>query len=132
MKLKSEQESYRNAQAGAQPVRESHEAPMPGAKMPASVSPNVQDMPLVFDKPRRHFGCGLWFLILILITVIGGTILTPVLLKLVFRSEKETQAQQTRLIDHYDKMRQLDLVSEQLLDRDRALMDQGEEQQERK
>ena len=58
--------------------------------------------------------------------------MTPVLLKLVFRSEKETQAQQTRLIDHYDKMRQLDLVSEQLLDRDRALMDQGEEQQERK
>lgn len=68
----------------------------------------------------------------VIITVIGGTILTPVLLKLVFRSEKETQAQQTRLIDHYDKMRQLDLVSEQLLDRDRALMDQGEEQQERK
>ena len=74
MKLKSEQESYRNAQAGAQPVRESHEAPMPGAKMPASVSPNVQDMPLVFGKPRRHFGCGLWFLILILITVIGGVV----------------------------------------------------------
>ncbi len=68
----------------------------------------------------------------VIITVIGGTILTPVLLKLVFRSEKETQAQQTRLIDHYDKMRQLDLVSEQLLDRDRALMDQGEKQQERK
>lgn len=74
MKLKSEQESYRNAQAGAQPVRESYEAPMPGAKMPASVSPNVQDMPLVFDKPRRHFGCGLWFLILIFITVIGGVV----------------------------------------------------------
>ena len=47
---------------------------MPGAKMPASVSSNVQDMPLVFDKPRRHFGCGLWFLILILITVIGGVV----------------------------------------------------------
>lgn len=29
-------------------------------------------MPLVFDKPRRHIGCGTWLLILILITAIGG------------------------------------------------------------
>ncbi len=46
-------------------------AQMPGAKMPASVSPGA-DMPLVFDKPRRHIGCGTWLFILILITAIGG------------------------------------------------------------
>ena len=68
----------------------------------------------------------------VIITVIGGTILTPVLLKLVFRNETETSAQQTRLVDHYDKMNQLDIVSEQLLDKDRALMDQGQARQEKK
>ena len=68
----------------------------------------------------------------VIITVIGGTILTPVLLKLVFRNEKEIPAQQTRLVDHYDKMNQLDIVSEQLLEKDRALMDQGQENQEKK
>lgn len=68
----------------------------------------------------------------VIITVIGGTILTPVLLKLVFRSEKTPQAQQTRLADHYDKMDQLDIVSEQLLEKDRAYMDQGEANQEHK
>lgn len=68
----------------------------------------------------------------VIITVVGGTILTPVLLKLVFRSEKQTAAQQTRLTDHYDKMNQLDIVSEQLLEKDRALMDQGQAHQEKK
>lgn len=68
----------------------------------------------------------------VIITVVGGTILTPVLLKLVFRSGKAPQAQQTRLTDHYDKMHQLDIVSEQLLDKDRALMDQGRTNQEKK
>ncbi|WP_417044846.1 cation:proton antiporter [Dysosmobacter sp.] len=68
----------------------------------------------------------------VIITVIGGTILTPVLLKLVFRNETETSAQQTRLVDHYDKMNQLDIVSEELLDKDRALMDQGQARQEKK
>lgn len=68
----------------------------------------------------------------VIITVIGGTILTPVLLKLVFRNETEMSAQQTRLVDHYDKMNQLDIVSEQLLDKDRALMDQGQARQEKK
>lgn len=68
----------------------------------------------------------------VIITVIGGTILTPVLLKLVFRSGKEPQAQQTRLSDHYDKMHQLDIVSERLLDKDRAYMDQGAARQDDK
>ena len=61
----------------------------------------------------------------VIITVIGGTILTPVLLKLAFHSEKAPQIQQTRLTDQYDKMHQMDIVSEQLLDKDRAYMDQG-------
>ena len=66
-----------------------------------------------------------------IITVIGGTILTPVLLKLAFHSEKAPQIQQTRLTDQYDKMHQLDIVSEQLLDKDRAYMDQGRANQKR-
>ena len=68
----------------------------------------------------------------VIITVIGGTILTPVLLKLVFRKETDITTQQTRLTDHYDKMNQLDIVSERLLEKDRALMDQGRESQENK
>ena len=67
----------------------------------------------------------------VIITVIGGTILTPVLLKLAFHSEKAPQIQQTRLTDQYDKMHQLDIVSEQLLDKDRAYMDQGRANQKR-
>ena len=61
----------------------------------------------------------------VIITVVGGTILTPVLLKLAFRGEKETPMEESGLTDRYEKVEQLDLVSEQLLRKDRELMDKG-------
>ena len=48
----------------------------------------------------------------VIITVVGGTILTPVMLKLVFRHDGQTAgAADGSLTDHYNKMEQLDLVS---------------------
>ena len=61
----------------------------------------------------------------VIITVVGGTILTPVLLKLAFRGEKETPMEESGLTDRYEKVEQLDLVSDQLLRKDRELMDKG-------
>ena len=61
----------------------------------------------------------------VIITVVGGTILTPVLLKLAFRGEKETPMEESGLIDRYEKVEQLDLVSDQLLRKDQELMDKG-------
>ena len=61
----------------------------------------------------------------VIITVVGGTILTPVLLKLAFRGEKETPMEESGLTDRYEKVDQLDLVSDQLLRKDRELMDKG-------
>ena len=69
----------------------------------------------------------------VIITVVGGTILTPVLLKLVFRHDTQTaSAADGGLTDHYDKIEQLDIVSERLLEKDRALMDRGRARQETK
>lgn len=61
----------------------------------------------------------------VIITVVGGTILTPVLLKLAFRGEKETPMEESGLTDRYEKVEQLDLVSDQLLRKDQELMDKG-------
>ena len=61
----------------------------------------------------------------VIITVVGGTILTPVLLKLAFRGEKETPMEESGLTDRYEKVEQLDMVSDQLLRKDRELMDKG-------
>ena len=63
----------------------------------------------------------------VIITVVGGTILTPVMLKLVFRHDGQTAgAADGNLTDHYDKMEQLDLVSAELLDKDRKYLKEGE------
>ena len=67
----------------------------------------------------------------VIITVVGGTILTPILLKLVFRNDGQADSPaEGGLVDRYDKMEQLDYVSEQLLQRDQDyLRKSGQEQQ---
>lgn len=58
----------------------------------------------------------------VIITVVCGTILTPILLKLSFR-RYESPMEASTLADHYEKVDQLDRVSDQLLVKDRELMD---------
>ena len=62
----------------------------------------------------------------VIITVVGGTILTPVMLKLVFRHDGEAAATtDSSLADHYDKIEQLDIVSEELLAKDQKYLKEG-------
>ena len=61
----------------------------------------------------------------VVITVVGGTILTPILLKMVFRKEPQMTMEESALTDRYEKMEQLDIVSDELLDQDQAYQDQG-------
>ena len=58
----------------------------------------------------------------VVVTVVCGTILTPVLLKLAFRGH-ESRMEASTLTDRYEKVDQLDQLSDQLLVRDRELMD---------
>lgn len=58
----------------------------------------------------------------VIITVVGGTILTPILLKLAFRGKDTNQMASSNLVDHYEKVDQLDILSERLLQKDRELM----------
>lgn len=58
----------------------------------------------------------------VIITVVGATILTPILLKLVFRGQSENRMEESGLTDHYQKAEQLDILSEQLLQKDQDLM----------
>lgn len=57
----------------------------------------------------------------VVITVVGGTILTPILLKLVFRGETQEQFVESNLADRYEKTEQLEDAAQQLLDADSAL-----------
>ena len=57
----------------------------------------------------------------VVITVVGGTILTPILLKLAFRGEAQEKLVESRLADRYEKTEQLEDASQQLLDADAAL-----------
>ena len=67
----------------------------------------------------------------VIITVVGGTILTPILLKLVFRHDDRTvSGTETNLVDHYNKMEQLDIVSEKLLDKDQKYLKEGERKED--
>ena len=62
----------------------------------------------------------------VIITVVGGTILTPIMLKLVFRHDGEAAATtDSSLADHYDKIEQLDIVSEELLAKDQKYLKEG-------
>jgi Kef-type K+ transport system membrane component KefB len=58
----------------------------------------------------------------VIITVVGCAILTPVLLKLVFRKETSESMEASTLVDHYNETEQLDLVAEQLLQKNRDYM----------
>ena len=63
----------------------------------------------------------------VIITVVGGTILTPIMLKLVFRKSGETAAStDSNLTDRYEKMEQLDIVSAELLEKDEKYLPEGE------
>lgn len=59
----------------------------------------------------------------VIITVVGCAILTPVLLKLVFRGGAEASMQENSLADHYREVEQLDIVSAHLLEQNRKLME---------
>ena len=61
----------------------------------------------------------------VIITVICCSILTPVMLKVLFRNQTEVSLQESNLVDKYSETEQLDLVSEQLLQANRALMEGG-------
>lgn len=67
----------------------------------------------------------------VIITVVGGTILTPILLKLVFRGEPH-KLEENSLADHYREVAQLDIVSDQLLNQNREYENQGEQKQKKK
>ena len=67
----------------------------------------------------------------VIITVVGGTILTPIMLKLVFRHDGEAAAAtDSSLADHYDKIEQLDIVSEELLAKDQKYLKEGAQRTE--
>lgn len=60
----------------------------------------------------------------VIITVIGGTILTPIFLKLVFNREKapvSSTMELSPLLDHYQESEQLDRIGEQLLRETRTM-----------
>jgi len=59
----------------------------------------------------------------VIITVVGCAVLTPVMLKLVFRGEPEPEMEQNPLADHYGETEQLDIVAERLLKENRDLME---------
>ena len=68
----------------------------------------------------------------VIVTVVGGTILTPIMLKLVFRHEDvPAGAANGNLTDHYEKMEQLDIVSEELLAKDQRYLKEGERKSRR-
>lgn len=61
----------------------------------------------------------------VIITVVGCAILTPVLLKLVFRGEPAMQ--ENSLADRYREVEQLDIVSAALLEKNRKMMQKKSE-----
>ena len=62
----------------------------------------------------------------VIITVVGCAILTPVLLKLVFRGKAESGLQENSLADRYREAEQLEYASEQLLRQNREFMKKKE------
>ena len=54
--------------------------------------------------------------------ILRGTILTPILLKLSFRGHQETELVQNNIADRMAKHRQLDIITQQLLQQDEQLM----------
>lgn len=68
----------------------------------------------------------------VIITVVGCAILTPVMLKFVFRKQPIDAMQESSLVDHYDESEQLDLVSEHLLQKNRDMMKHDDSEKEKK
>ena len=62
----------------------------------------------------------------IVITVVGCAVLPPILLKLVFRGQPESVPHESSLTDNYRAIEQLDLVSAQLLNREKVRRPDGE------
>lgn len=60
----------------------------------------------------------------VIITVVGGTILTPILLKLVFRGQPH-KLEENSLADHYREVAQLDIVADRLLEQNRQYETKG-------
>jgi Kef-type K+ transport system membrane component KefB len=58
----------------------------------------------------------------IIITVVGCAILTPVMLKLMYRKVPAAAIEQSSLVDRYGETEQLDIVSERLLQKNRDYM----------
>lgn len=67
----------------------------------------------------------------VILTVVACAVLTPVLLKLSFRKELVTQLKENSLADHYREAEQLDIVSADLLDKNRQMMQEGKKAQKR-
>ena len=59
----------------------------------------------------------------IIITVVGCAVLTPVLLKLVFRGQPESVPHENSLMDSYRAMERMDQMSAQLLNREKGRQD---------
>lgn len=57
----------------------------------------------------------------VIITVVGCAILTPIMLKLVFRGKSPSPVEENSLTDSYREIEQLDIVSANLLDKNRDL-----------
>ena len=62
----------------------------------------------------------------VIITVVGCAVLTPVLLKLVFRGKSQESLRENGLADRYREAEQLEYASEQLLRQNRELMKKKE------
>ncbi len=62
----------------------------------------------------------------VIITVVGCAILTPIMLKIVFKKQATQSMQESKLVDYYDEAEQLDIVSEQLLSQNRNMMKRDE------
>ncbi|MDY3985393.1 cation:proton antiporter [Dysosmobacter sp.] len=63
----------------------------------------------------------------VIITVVGCAILTPILLKMVFRGKTGTTLQENGLADRYREAEQLEYASERLLQQNRDLMKKRDE-----
>ena len=61
----------------------------------------------------------------VIITVVACAVLTPVLLKLAFQKETAAQLQENGLADRYREVEQLDIVSADLLEKNRKMLQDG-------
>ena len=61
----------------------------------------------------------------VIITVVACAVLTPVLLKLVFRKETVAQLEEGGLADRYREVEQVDILSADLLEKNRQMMQDG-------